>query len=405
MTTVDSARGRRGPLAGVKVLDLTLAMAGPLATARMGDLGAEVIKVESPSGDFARHWPINGYMHGDESSAYLMLNRNKRSIVLDLKNEAARTVFLDLVRQADILVQNFRPRVAKKLGIDYETLAAVRPELVYVSISGYGDEGPMVDRPGQDLLVQSFSGLTFNGGTADGLPHPSPVYMVDTCASHHATEAALAGYVERLRTGRGQHLKVSLLAAALEIQIQELSVFMTSGRDAIRCKTPFASTWMEAPYGIYRTADSFIAVAQARLPDLAEAFGDPRILEAHENQPPHEDVEARRAFRDRIGALVQEAFLRKTTAQWIEELTARDIWVGPVNTYADVVAHPQMQNLFATIDHPAGPYRTLAPAIRCAETSPMTKSPALGEHTDEILAELGVAPDGIRSLREAGAVR
>jgi crotonobetainyl-CoA:carnitine CoA-transferase CaiB-like acyl-CoA transferase len=143
------------------------------------------------------HWPINGYMHGDESSAYLMLNRNKRSIVLDLKNEAARTVFLDLVRQADILVQNFRPRVAKKLGIDYETLAAVRPELVYVSISGYGDEGPMVDRPGQDLLVQSFSGLTFNGGTADGLPHPSPVYMVDTCASHHAPEAALAGSVER----------------------------------------------------------------------------------------------------------------------------------------------------------------------------------------------------------------
>ena len=229
-----------GPLGGLRVLDLTIAMAGPLATSRLGDLGADVTKIESPAGDFSRQWPLNGYRHGGDSSAFMMLNRNKRSMIVNLKEEEGRDILYRMARDADILIQNFRPGVDKRLGIDFETLHAINPKLVYVSISGYGDSGPMVDRPGQDLLVQSFSGLTFNAGTRDGLPHPSPIYMIDASASHLAAQAAMAGYIERLKTGKGQHLKVSLLGAALEIQIQEISTYLTSGRMAARSDHPLS---------------------------------------------------------------------------------------------------------------------------------------------------------------------
>lgn len=378
------------PLDGVRVIDLTLAMAGPLATSRLADLGADVIKIESPQGDFSRQWPINGYRHGEDSSAFLMLNRNKRGIVLDLKRPEAHALLHRLVRSADVVVQNFRPGVAQRLGAGYAQLAEVNPALVYVSISGYGEDGPMAARPGQDLLVQSFSGLTFNAGTADGLPHPSPVYVIDTCASHLAAQAALAGYVRRLRTGRGGELKVSLLAAALEIQIQEISTFLTSGRVAARSRHPFGSAWMDAPYGIYRTADAYIAVAQARLPALAEAFGDPRLLNAAELRP-GDDEEARLRRRDHIGALAAENFVKRTTAEWVEDLTARDIWVGPVLTYEELVRHPQVQSMLVDVAHPAGGYRTLAPAIEVpgAKTA-VRRAPVLGEHTRAVLQEAGL---------------
>jgi crotonobetainyl-CoA:carnitine CoA-transferase CaiB-like acyl-CoA transferase len=218
-----SVRGEDcGPLQGLRVIDLTLAMAGPLSTQRLADMGAEVIKVEGPARpDFTRTAVMADVMLGGETTPYLTLNRNKKSLALDLKSDAGREVFLRLVKTADALVQNFRPGVAERLGVGYAALSALRPELVYVSISGYGDDGPMVERPGQDLLVQAFSGLTWNAGTADGPPHPSPVYMIDVMASHLASEGVLAGVIRRMRTGRGGEVKVSLLGAALEVQIQE----------------------------------------------------------------------------------------------------------------------------------------------------------------------------------------
>jgi crotonobetainyl-CoA:carnitine CoA-transferase CaiB-like acyl-CoA transferase len=390
-------------LKGVRVLDLTLAMAGPLATSRLSDLGAEVIKVESPTGDFSRHWPIDGYWHGQESSAYMMLNRGKRGICLDLKQADSKEILQRLVERSDILVQNFRPRVAAKLGIDFETLRQINSRLVYVSISGYGDAGPMVDRPGQDLLIQSFSGLAFNAGTEDGLPHPSPVYMVDTCASHLATEAALAGYIEALRTGEGRHLKVSLLAAALEIQIQEISTYLNTGRLAPRSKRPFASVYMEPPYGIYRTSDGFLAIAQAKFPALAQAFGDPDMAGFGDKAPPHADVEARRVWRDQVAERIAGHVAVKTTDALIALLTPLDIWVNPVQSYADLASHPQFEPFLTEIAHPGGPYRTLAPAIDTGERPKLATAPRLGEHTDEVLAELGYDDAARSSLRQSGA--
>lgn len=392
-------------LNGVKVLDLTIAMAGPLATSRMSDLGAEVIKVESPAGDFSRQWPIDGYRHGQESSAFLMLNRGKRGICLDLKQDASKAVLHRLVERSDILVQNFRPRVAAKLGIDFETLHRINPKLVYVSISGYGDEGPMVDRPGQDLLVQSFSGLAFNAGTDDGLPHPSPVYMVDTCASHLATEAALAGYIEALRSGCGRQFKVSLLAAALEIQIQEISTYLNTGRLAPRSERPFASVYMEPPYGIYRTADGFLAIAQARFPALAEAFSDPSLANLGEIAPPHADTAARRAWRDKVATQIAAHIGAHRTDELISRLTPLDIWVNPVHSYADLAAHPQFAPFVTEIEHAGGPYRTLAPAIDTGERRKLGTAPRLGEHTDEVLADLGFDIEARQTLRMTGAAR
>lgn len=392
------------PLSGIKILDLTIAMAGPLATSRLGDLGADVIKIESPAGDFSRQWPLNGYSHGGDSSAFLMLNRSKRSIVLDLKTDEGRELLYKLIAEADVLVQNFRPGVAARLAMDFDTVHRINPALVYVSISGYGDEGPMVERPGQDLLVQSFSGLTFNAGVADGLPHPSPVYIIDTAASHLAAQAVLAGYIDRLKHGTGRHYKVSLLAAALEIQIQEVSTFLTSGRGAPRSRHPFASNWMDAPYGIYATADSHIALAHARLPVLAEALDEPRLEQLWREQPGFDDEVARSEFRDGVGAIVAENFRKHTTEEWIERLTPLDIWVGPVLDYAQLAAHPQSQDLFIDVDHPGGSYRTTAPAIRFDGGQSVRRGPKMGEHTDEVLGGIGLGPDEIARLRGQGVV-
>lgn len=401
----NARQGRSQVLAGVRILDLTIAMAGPLATSRMSDLGAEVIKVESPGGDFSRHWPIDGYWHGQESSAYLMLNRGKRSLCLDLKQPESQPVLHRLIAQSDILVQNFRPRVAAKLGIDFETVHKLNPKLVYVSISGYGDSGPMVDRPGQDLLIQSFSGLAFNAGTDDGLPHPSPVYMVDTCASHLATESALAGYIEAQRTGVGRQFKVSLLAAALEIQIQEISTYLNTGRMAPRSQRPFASVYMEPPYGIYRTADGFIAIAQAKFPNLAKAFSDPDIEKIGADAPPHDQVEARRAWRDSVAAKIASHFSHRSTQSLLDLLTPLDIWVNPVQSYADLIGNDQFKPFVTQVDHAGGPYKTLAPSIDTGETRKLAAAPKLGEHSDEVLAELGFSGDERQAMRSAGAVR
>src|SRR5690606_2509631 len=197
-----------GPLAGLRVLDLTIALAGPMCSQRLGEMGANIIKIEAPGGgDFSRYSTMAGITKFGDATTFVTLNRNKRSLILDLKAEAGREALYRMVRDADVLIQNFRPRVAGRLGIDYATLSAINPRLVYGSISGYGEDGPLKDRPGQDLLLQSFAGLTLNGGRASELPHPSPLYMVDVSASHLLTEGVLAALVARGVTGRGQEIK------------------------------------------------------------------------------------------------------------------------------------------------------------------------------------------------------
>ncbi len=398
-----------GPLAGLRIIDLTLAMAGPLSTQRLADLGAEVIKVESPTRpDFSRTAVMTDVLLGGETTPYLTLNRNKKSLALDLKTEAGRGALYRLAATADAVVQNFRPGVAERLGIAYESLKRIKQDIVYVSISGYGDTGPMVERPGQDLLVQSFSGLTWNAGVAGGPPHPSPAYMIDVMASHLASEGVLAGLLQRDRQGRGAEIKVSLLGAALEVQIQELSTYLTTGREGHRNSVPYASTWMEPPYGIYPTADGHIAIAQSSIAAIAGVLGCDELARVAIGKPRNaDDRDAINAWREMIYPLVAARLVDWKTEDAVDAFLEAGVWSGPVNDYAAVKSHPQFDGYFVTYDHPrVGPITTTAPNVRFS-TQPdprMSGAPALGEHNRSILESLGYDTAEIEQLQARGAV-
>ncbi|MGH9642632.1 MAG: CaiB/BaiF CoA transferase family protein, partial [Terriglobales bacterium] len=331
----DAEKGTREeelPLKGIRVLDFTIAMAGPLATQRLGDLGADVIKVESFGGDLTRVFRLCGVDVKGETTSYLALNRNKRALALNLKCEDGREIVRRLVRDADVVLQNFRPGVADRLGIGYEHLSKINRRIVYVSISGYGEAGPLKSAPGQDLLVQSFSGMLYSAGAADSDPHPAPSYVVDTCASHLATSAVLAGLVQRTRTGRGLHARVSLLAAALEIQCQEVMTYLRTGELAPRGRAPYASVWLEPPYGVYPTADDWIALSQNDNRLIADAVGSSRMLELVEAQPDRKRASRAQVleWRDEMHAALQAALRARPTAEWVAKLSARGVWCGAV---------------------------------------------------------------------------
>jgi crotonobetainyl-CoA:carnitine CoA-transferase CaiB-like acyl-CoA transferase len=396
------------PLAGIRVLDFTIAMAGPLATQRLGDLGADVIKVESFGGDLTRVFRLCGVDVNGETTSYLALNRNKRAIALNLKCEDGREVVRRLVRDADVVLQNFRPGVAERLGIGYEHLSAINQRIVYVSISGYGETGPLRHAPGQDLLVQSFSGMLYSAGAADSYPHPAPSYVVDTCASHLATSAVLAGLVQRNRTGRGRHARVSLLGAALEIQCQEVLTYLRTGELAPRGRAPYASVWLEPPYGVYQTADTWIALSQNDNRVIAEVVNSSRMLELVEAQPDRK--QAARAqmlkWRDEMHATLQAALRARPTAEWVERLSSRGVWCGAVLSYAEALQHPQMLPFLGALEYQGEAVRCVGPTIDFGgDERPMRSPPRLGENTDEILQQAGWTEADIARLHQTGVVR
>ena len=391
-----------GPLAGLRVLDLTIALAGPMCSQRMGEMGANIIKIEAPGGgDFSRYSTMAGITRFGDATTFVTLNRNKRSLILDLKADAGREALYRMVRDADVLIQNFRPRVAGRLGIDYASLSAINPRLVYGSISGYGEDGPLKDRPGQDLLVQCFAGLTMNAGRASELPHPSPLYMVDVSASHLLTEGVLAALVARSITGRGQEVKVTMLAAIMEMQVQELTSFMAAEAPPTRSKSPHVSIYMEPPYGVYACQDAHLALAQVDLDRLAEVIDVPMLKQLKASRPPQADSARLTAWRDAVYDAVAARLGEAPAAHWDDVLTQHGLWCGPVNDYATFLAHPQTQRALTTMTHPqGGDYRTVAPAIRFSEDpSPaLRSSPRYGEHSREILLEAGFSAAEVDGL-------
>lgn len=395
------------PLKGVRVLDLTLALAGPLCTQRLGDMGAEIIKIEGPDRpDFTRNSPILNVRLGGETTPFLSLNRNKRSLALDLKSQRGKEIFYDLAATADVVIQNMRPGVAERLGLSFEKLREVNDKIVYVSISGYGEGGPMVGRPGQDLLVQSFSGTVMNAGRVGGTPHPSPVFIADVAASHNACEAVLAGLIHRDREGVAVEAKVTLLQATLEIQIQELMTYLTTGARPELGNAPSASMWMEPPYGIYKTSDGHMAIAQTDLTLLASTLEAPALAKAVEARPESYGP-AMWNWRDQIYATLSQVLANRLTGPTVELLSDVGVWCGPVHDYADLVAHPQAAGLFAEIEHAsAGTLHTLAPVISFTTSPepPLSAPPQLGEHTDEILTAQGYSEDERNELRAEGVV-
>ncbi len=397
-----------GPLAGLKVLDLTIAMAGPLCTQRLGEMGADIIKIEAPGGgDFSRHAPMAGVTKFGDAICYITLNQNKRSLVLDLKSEAGRAVLYRMVSQADVLVQNFRPRVAARLGIDYETLSGINERLVCASISGYGDDGPMKDRPGQDLLLQSFSGLTMNGGSADGLPHPSPLYMVDVTASHMACEGILAALLARATSGRGQEVKVSMLGAIMEMQCQEITSYLEADAPPVRSATPQVSIYQEPPYGVYRCREGYLAIAQADLDAIAEPLALPRLSDLKAARPPQADSGAVARWRDEIYDLLSQRLKDDTAAHWDQLLSGIGVWCVVVNDYDAFLNHPQTKNHLTRMQHPVGgDYTAVTPGIRFSAHRPpqLAPAPLYGSHSAEILSEFGFSTDEVDAYARDGVI-
>lgn len=397
----------KGPLDGIKVLDLTIAMAGPLCTQRMGEMGAEIIKIEAPGGgDFSRHAPMAGVTKFGDAVCYVTLNRNKKSLVLNLKSDEGREVLYKLVAEADVLVQNFRPRVSSKLKIDYATLSAINPRLVYGSISGYGNSGPMKDRPGQDLLLQSFTGLTMNGGKADGLPHPSPLYMVDVTASHMMCEGVLAALVARATTGRGQEIDVSMMGAIMEMQTQEVTCYVEAEAPPVRGTSPQVSIYQEPPYGVYQCEHSFLAIAQADLDVLAEALALPHLAELKAARPTG-DGQPVADWRDAIYAHLAEKLETGTAEQWDDLLSPLGVWCVVVNDYDAFFKHPQAEGRLIKMTHPVGgEYTTVAPGIRFSQQPEpeLFAAPLYAANSREVLERFGFSAAEIEQLITSGAV-
>jgi crotonobetainyl-CoA:carnitine CoA-transferase CaiB-like acyl-CoA transferase len=392
-----------GVLDGYRVLDLSIAMAGPLASMRLGDLGADVVKIEPTTGEWQRHTAAGGAAGKEVNASFLALNRNKRSLAVNLKSPAGRELLARLVAGADVFLQNHRPGVAERLGVDYPSIAALKPDIVYASISGYGETGPYAQRPGQDLLLQSMSGALYSSGRVEDPPQAGPYFLADAITAYSAFEGVLAALLHRERTGEGQLVQVNMLDALIAMQMQELTVRTVGGVPQRRGHEIHAHTYIRAPYGIYPTADGYLAIAFADLAVLAEALDAPELgqWDAERDGFSH---------RDDISAIVARRLRTGTTAHWLAALGDRGIWVGPVHSYDDVLSDPQVAHngSFVTYRHPTeGEVTTPGFAFRMSATPPAVDrpAPAAGEHTAEVLASLGLSAAEIQRLSDDGVVK
>jgi crotonobetainyl-CoA:carnitine CoA-transferase CaiB-like acyl-CoA transferase len=391
-----------GILTGYRVLDCSIAMAGPFAAQRLGDLGADVVKVEPVTGEWQRHTAAGGARGNKVNVSFLSLNRNKRSLAVDLKDPDGKAVLLELVKTADVFLQNYRPGVAKRLGVDYETLSAINPRLFYVSISGYGEDGPYLNRPGQDLVLQGMSGAMLSAGREGEPPNAAGQYLVDGITAYTAFEGALAALLHRERTGEGQLVQVNMLDAITTIQMQELSVFTVGHKPQTRSAEPHAHVYIRAPYGAFATSDGFIIVAFPKLANLGQTIGEPSFLTM-------DDEVDTWTKRDEIFAKTRDRLKTKTTAEWLELLRAADIWCGPVYGYADLVEDEQIKHngTFVEYEHPTeGHVKTPGFPIRFSKTPSTVDrgAPVVGQHSRDVLTEAGYDDAQIEALLAKGAV-
>jgi crotonobetainyl-CoA:carnitine CoA-transferase CaiB-like acyl-CoA transferase len=397
-----SERPALAVLRGVRVLSFTQFLLGPSGVQFLADLGAEVVKIEPPGGRlWERNWAgCDLYLNG-VSSFFLSTHRNQRSLALDLKHPEAQAIARRLVEGADVLVQNFRPGVMTRLGLGYEDARVLNPRLVYVSASGYGEASPYRDRPGQDLLMQATSGLASISGRAGDPPTPVGTAVVDQHGAALLALGALAGLWERARTGQGLHVEVSMLRAALDLQLEIVTYFLNGARMA-KSPTGLASMFHPGPYGVYATKDGHVVLSMSPLGVLQEALPLPALA-------PYATVAYNYEAREAIARLLEPVMRTRTTAEWVERLVPRGVWVAPVLSHAETFADPAVRaaDVVEELEHPvAGPVRLLRfPLELSTGRAAVRRPPPMpGEHTDEILQELGYAADAVRRWRAQGVV-
>jgi crotonobetainyl-CoA:carnitine CoA-transferase CaiB-like acyl-CoA transferase len=330
------------PLAGVIVLDFSTFLAGPSCTLRLADLGAEVIKVERPDGgDLCRALSLTDDELEGDTGLFHAINRNKKSFVADLKAPADLKRVEALVARSDVLVHNFRPGVMERIGLDYETVARINPRIIYGAVSGYGETGPWRGKPGQDLLVQSLSGMTWLSGDAETPPTPVGLSLVDMTAGSHLAQGVLALLVRRGVTGKGGKVEVSLMESAMDLQFETFTAFLNGdGRQPERGRVASANVHLGAPYGVYRTQDGWLAVAMTAVDRLGELVGCPGLAAAH-------DPAVWRRDRDILKAELAHRLAKGTTADWLSLLEPAGVWCAPVLDWPDLVTQEGFKALDA----------------------------------------------------------
>ena len=384
------------PLQGLLVIDFSQFLAGPSASLRLADLGARVIKIERPiGGDLCRQLYVSNLELDGDSTIFHTINRNKESFTADLKKSEDRDVVRELVRRADIVIQNFRPGVMERLGFHYEAVREYNPRVVYGEVTGYGKEGPWRDKPGQDLLAQSVTGLPWLNGDADQPPVPFGLAIGDLFAGAHLVQGLLVCLVRRGITGEGGRVEVSLMESLLDFQFEVLTTHLNDGgllpqRSAINN----AHAYLGAPYGVYATADGFLALAMGSVSRLGELLQCPELSA-------FTDVKLYFTERDRIKAILRRHLATRITAHWLSILEPADVWCSGVLTWHEMMEHEAFKVLDfiqevtrregVTLETTRCPIRIDGEIYKSAKGAP-----SLGQHTETILAEFSQNKEAVK---------
>jgi crotonobetainyl-CoA:carnitine CoA-transferase CaiB-like acyl-CoA transferase len=376
------------PLEGYLVIDFSQFLSGPLASLRLADFGARVIKIERPhSGDICRHLYTSDVIMNGESSVFHAINRNKESFVADIKDEEDKKLIWQLVAKADVVIHNFRPGVMERLGFDYNSVKKVNPNAIYAEISGYGNKGEWRNKPGQDLLLQSITGITWLSGNANDGPVPMGLSIVDMLAGANLTQGILACLFKRTRNGKGALVQVSMLESAVDFQFETITTFYNDGGEVPkRTASNSAHAYLGAPYGIYKTSDGYIALAMGIIPQLGSLLGCEELLKY---------TEPEQAFKqmNEIKAVLAEHFLSASTQHWLNILEPADIWCADVLTWNQLLAHDGFKALEmlqkVTMEDGFSYMTTRCPIRIDGQILFADKaSPALGQDNEKIIKEL-----------------
>lgn len=391
-------------LKGIRVVSFNHFLLGPVGIQALGDLGADVIAVEAVEGAWQRHWSGADKWVDGQSMLLLVGNRNKRSVALDLKSAKAKEIALKLCKTADVVSENFRPGVMERLGLGYEQLKAVKPDLIYASASGFGPNGPYVERPGQDLMIQAMFGLAKITGSVDTGPRTVGV----SAADHHGASLFALGIVSallrRARTGQGCRVDVNLMQASLDLQAESITAFLNGGKSPSEVPPRYVAGWYyPAPYGIYPTKDGHLAISLGSLDVLAKALGDPRIAAVT-------DKEAFGPRRQELADMVAACTRQKTNAEWVAIMEPLKIWHGPVRGYDDVVTDPQVKHnkALVTVKGATGSPLTFVnhPIQYDGQAGEVALPPQpLGAQTADVLTELGFSVAEQDALEKEGAIK